>query len=1072
MAPVRLSRIMSIFRRVMLVLVLLGGWALVGSDRAPLPLTLADAVAAPVRNDEVDESRPKTPHDLSALRVFSKVIIYVKDNYVDPRRVKPKEMMIAALENVEKAVPDVLVDGNADTGRLKLNVNGKVKEFDISHVDSLWKMSFTLKDVFDFVARNMRPVEDTRDIEYAAVNGMLQTLDPHSVLLRPEMYREMKLTTKGEFGGLGFVIQMKEGNLTVVKVLPKTPAFRAGIKKDDQIKKIGEESTVNMDLNEAVGKLRGPVDSKVTITIERKGWEKPQAMTLVRALINIDSVQSKLLAQNVGYVRLKNFQGNTTRHVQAALLELDAEARQKGSAQGIKGLVLDLRGNPGGLLDQAIQISDLFVSDGTIVATVGLSDKLREEKKAHADDGDDAWPIAVLVNAGSASASEIVAGALKNLNRAVIIGRQSFGKGSVQVLYDFPDDSALKLTIAKYLTPGDVSIQEVGIVPDIELIPTRVMKDRIDVFAPRKSMGEADLEHHFSNPSNAQAVKKREDLVMREKPLMSMKYLKDSEKERQAKLDEKKKQGQAAAPVAAKGKNPLLDAEAQDDELDDQLDAEAQDEVREDFEVQFARDYLVNAPFQRRDKMLQAGKGFVTERSQVEEQRIAEALTSLGVDWSKGETPKKLDLAGTLKPGPDKKIAAGETVQMELTVENKGQEPVKRLRAWTESENGYLDRREFVFGALKPGEKKSWTVAVKMPKDLISRRDGVTVRFQDDNGVLPETVVGELSFVELTRPAFAFNYQVIDDCAACNQDGVLQRGEEVTLLLDVTNTGTGKALDTFASIKNAGDQNVFIQKGRFKLGEIAPGETRTGRFELQLKKGWRVGPVPLKLAIIDEPLEEFTADKLEIPVGKDDVAPVAMTASKATIKLGEKAVLYGSASDDARPIARLTKGAVLAESARGSKFARVELSPNRFAFAKEADAKDAKGQKAAPVKDVTWLPGREPPQISLSVDPAQGGLVTESDRFTLSGVVASPELLDVYVLVNDQKVFFRAANGEDDHRLKFTSDFALKEGNNYVTVVARESQDFAGRKTVLVRRRPIAVAQKLAGTPEPTTAKP
>src|SRR5262245_14128550 len=478
---------MYVLRRALLVFALLVAWATVGSDRIPLPLTVSEALAAPSRSDDPEE-RGKQQHDLSAMRIFSKVIIYVKDNYVDPRRVKPKEMMVSALELVEKQVPDVMVDGTAESGKLRLNVNGKLKEFDISHVDSLWKMSFTLRDVFEFISRNMRPVEDTRDIEYAAINGMLQTLDPHSVLLKPEMYREMKLTTKGEFGGLGFVIQMKEGNLTVVKVLPKTPAFRAGIKKDDNITKIGEESTVNMDLNEAVSKLRGPVDSRVTITIARKVWDKAKVMTLTRALINIESVQSKLLARTVGYVRLKNFQGNTTRHLQQALTDLDAEARQKGSPSGIRGLVLDLRGNPGGLLDQAIQVSDLFVSDGTIVATVGLSDKLREEKKAHADDGDDAWPIAVLVNAGSASASEIVAGALKNLNRAVIIGRQTFGKGSVQVLYDFPDESALKLTIAKYLTPGDISIQEVGIVPDVELIPTRVTKDRIDLFAPRKSM--------------------------------------------------------------------------------------------------------------------------------------------------------------------------------------------------------------------------------------------------------------------------------------------------------------------------------------------------------------------------------------------------------------------------------------------------------------------------------------------------------------------------------------------------------------------------------------------------------
>jgi carboxyl-terminal processing protease len=1038
-----------------------------------------EAVAGPAARvgDKEDPPRSidKPQHDLSSLRVFTKVILYVKDNYVDPKRVKPKEMMINALEYVEKSVPDVLVDGSAETGRLKLNVNGKTREFDISHVDSLWKMSFTLKDVFDYVSKNMRPMEDTRDIEYAAVNGMLQTLDPHSVLLRPEMYREMKLTTKGEFGGLGFVIQMKEGNLTVVKVLPKTPAYRAGIKKDDQIRRIGEESTVNMDLNEAVSKLRGPVDSKVTITVGRRSWDKPQAMTVTRALINIESVQSKLLASNVGYVRLKNFQGNTTRHLQASLAQLSSEAQANGSA--LKGLVLDLRGNPGGLLEQAIQVSDLFLSQGTIVATVGYSDKLREEKKAHADEGDTAYPIAVLVNAGSASASEIVAGAIKNLNRGVIIGRQTFGKGSVQVLYDFPDESALKLTIAKYLTPGDISIQEVGIVPDIQLIPTRVTQDRLDVFAPRKSVGEADLDHHFGNPSSTNAVKKREDIVQREKPAETLKYLKEDEKQvdasaRQQKVEEgktpklSKNEKKPATGKKDEGKNPLLDVDTSgnDEDLDDQLDAESQDEIKEDFEVLFARDFVLKVPFADRAKMLDQGKGFIDVKRREEEERISTAISGLGIDWSPGETPKTVQLAASFKPGIDRKIPAGEVVQMELTVENKGTEAVKRLRAWTDSENPYLDRREFVFGALKPGEKRSWTVPVKLPKDLTSRRDDVTVKFFDDKGALPETLVSELNFVELTRPSFAFNYQTSDTCPACNGDGMIQRGEEVELLLDVTNVGTGKALDAFAQIKNAADQNVFIEKGRFKLGELEPGETKTARFVLEVKKAYKASEFSLKLAIIDEPLEEFTTEKLAVPLADEGIA---VEAKKGLVKLAEKAELLASADPQARPIGRVTKGAVLTELGRAGGLVKVEWEKDRFAFVRATDAKEAKGLKAAPVKDLERLPLREPPQIVLSVDPAQGGVVTEADRFQLSGTVSNPKsLLDLYVLVNDQKVFFKSAGkdaqGADANKLKFATEFALKEGNNNVLVVARESQDFASRRTLVIRRRPAAVAQKIS----------
>lgn len=1062
-------------RRIIAVAVLLGAWALVGSDRAPIPLTMGAAQASQGWDGSLSQTKGEKPqHDLSSLRVFTKVILYVKDNYVDPKRVKPKEMMIAALEYVEKSVPDVLVEGNAETGKLSLNVNGKTKDFDISHVDSPWKMSFTLKDVFDFISKNMRPIEDTRDIEYAAINGMLSTLDPHSVLLRPELYREMKLSTKGEFGGLGFVIQMREGNLTVVRVLPKTPAHRSGIQKDDQIKKIGEESTVNMDLNEAVSKLRGPVDSKITITVERKGWDKPRVMVLARAMISIESVQHKLLAGNVGYVRLKNFQGNTTRDLESALADIRKGAEAKGGT--MKGLVLDLRGNPGGLLEQAIQVSDTFISNGVLVATVGLSDKLREEKRARPQEGEESYPIAVLVNAGSASASEIVAGAMKNLNRAVIIGRQTFGKGSVQVLYDFPDDSALKLTIAKYLTPGDVSIQEVGIIPDIQLVPTRVTDERMDVFAPRRSIGEADLDQHFGNPDSDKVAKKREDVLDREKPAESLKYLKVDEKV-QAQAAAKKEQEEAEkAPKTAQkdakdakkgGHNPLLDVEqgSQGEDLDDQLDAESQDEIKEDFEVSFARDFVLKATSSNRQEQMKQGKSFIDQKRAEEEQRINAAIAALGVDWSPGPTPKNVQLEASFSPPSDQPVKAGEPLDLIVTAENKGTEPLKRVRAWTESDNAFLDRREFVFGAIAPGEKKTWKVQVKLPKDLTSRRDDVTVRFVDDNGPLPKTLVSEVGFLELPRPAFAFNWQVLDDCATCNGDGVAQFGEDLTLVLDVTNVGTGTAMGSFATIKNAGDPNVFIKKGRFGLEELAPGETKTARFNLEVKKGFKGDTFALKLAIIDEPLEEFVTEKLELPVR--DTPAISLEPSKTLVKVAEKTELFGSPLPDAKPIARVSSASVLPVEAEGKGFYKVSLGEDRFAFVPSADAKEQKAAKAVLPKKVEWLTRLAPPGIQLDVDTSHGGVMANGDRFTLSGSVSDPDgILDVYVLVNDQKVYFKAVDpkGDEPRKLKFTTDFALKEGNNNVLVVAREDADFASRKTLVIRRRPAEVAQKLVGT--------
>src|SRR5256714_1229789 len=513
-----------------------------------LPAALAVSLLAlsGQRRDAHAAVEPKTDknYDLASLDVFRKTIVQIKDNYVDPSRIQPKEMFTAALEAVERQVGEVMVGvggpprddqpankepgvalqgpsngspqggvleanraqaagcGHADSripqGIVRVTVGNATRDFDYRDIDSIWQIPLKMHEVFIFMKDNLVTQSDQREIEYSAINGMLSTLDPHSWLLKPDVYKEMKVQTRGEFGGLGFVISMIEDKLTVRKVLKNTPAWKGGVKKGDVITQIDNDSTVSMELQEAVDRMRGKPGTKVSIWVAHKGGE-PKRLDLTRALVTYETVVSKLLDNGVGYVRLSGFSGTTTRDMIAAIRSMK---QQDGGS--LRGLVLDMRGNPGGLLEQAIQVSDAFVEEGTIVTTVGVNGTLREPKLARADGGEREFPMAVLISSESASASEIVAGALKNLNRAVIVGRQSFGKGSVQVLYDFKDretgdESALKLTIAQYLTPGDVSIQEVGIVPDIELVPARILKDRIDLFAPPKTFREADYDKHFFN---------------------------------------------------------------------------------------------------------------------------------------------------------------------------------------------------------------------------------------------------------------------------------------------------------------------------------------------------------------------------------------------------------------------------------------------------------------------------------------------------------------------------------------------------------------------------------------------
>src|SRR5204862_1756126 len=474
---------------------------------------------------------------------------------------------------------------NLPEGKVRVTVGNSTREFDYRDVDNIWQIPLKMRDVFTFIKDNLvTQNQDQREIEYAAINGMLSTLDPHSWLLKPELYKEMKVQTRGEFGGLGFVISMIEDKLTVRKVLKNTPAYKGGVKKGDVITQIDNDSTVSMELQEAVDRMRGKPGTKVSIWVAHKGAE-PRRLDLTRALVTYETVISKLLDNGIGYVRLSGFSGTTTRDMMGAIR---AMKQQNGGA--LKGLVLDLRGNPGGLLEQAIQVSDAFVEEGVIVTTVGVNGTLREPKLARNDGGEREFPMAVLISSESASAAEIMAGALKNLNRAIIVGRQSFGKGSVQVLYDFKDkdtneESALKLTIAQYLTPGDLSIQEVGITPDIELVPARLLKDRIDLFAPPKTFREADYDKHFYNAfaRDEEAAKASRERFA-QKPFETLRFVKEE--------------------TAKEKKNRELVESGQAPEDDDD-DPSDEDGVQVDYQIEFCRDLLASANSTDRRQQLQ-----------------------------------------------------------------------------------------------------------------------------------------------------------------------------------------------------------------------------------------------------------------------------------------------------------------------------------------------------------------------------------------------------------------------------------------------------------------------------------
>jgi carboxyl-terminal processing protease len=350
-------------------------------------------------------------------------------------------------------------------------------------------------DVFERVrAEYVEEVTDEMLIE-SAINGMLTALDPHSGYLDAKKYRDMQVQTKGEFGGLGIEVTMEDGLVKVVSPIDDTPAYRAGIQAGDVITHINSEPVLGMSLAEAVERMRGPVDTSIALTLRRPGRDDPVDVSMARAVITISPVRWRAEG-DIGYIRVTAFNEQTESSLRDAIEQLEA-----GLGPSLKGVVLDLRNNPGGLLEQAVAVADTFLDRGEIVSTRGRRTDSIQRFNARRGDLIDGRPMVVLINGGSASASEIVAGALQDHDRAIVMGTPSFGKGSVQTIMPLPGHGAIRLTTARYYTPAGTSIQAKGIVPDID-----VQQSRVEVIEQGGSRREADLRGRLENEqSNEQS---------------------------------------------------------------------------------------------------------------------------------------------------------------------------------------------------------------------------------------------------------------------------------------------------------------------------------------------------------------------------------------------------------------------------------------------------------------------------------------------------------------------------------------------------------------------------------------
>ncbi|PKN60504.1 MAG: peptidase S41 [Deltaproteobacteria bacterium HGW-Deltaproteobacteria-11] len=401
-----------------------------------------------------------------------KVFEYIDDRYAEP--VNPSLIYTKTLDQMKKNFPGKVVMEDLGAGALRISCREKTMDFRISgrdQVSNVRQMETVIRNCIpDDALKRMR--KSQFNDEQVVLDMLLGSLDPHSGFMTAEMYRLLNTGMQGRFGGIGAEITVQNDVITVVSPIDDTPAFFAGIKPGDQIIKIDDVPTRGMTAWEAVKKIRGPENTRVRLAIVRKPATKPKQFTITRAIINIKTVKYKLYDDHIGYVRLSSFQEKTADDLKKALGEMEQKAGP------LKGLLLDMRNNPGGLLDQAIKVSDHFLKSGVIVSTRGRSRFFENRARARNRGDEPAYPVVILVNEGTASAAEIVSGALQDNRRAIVLGTQTFGKGSVQTILPLDDGSAVKLTTAKYYTPNGRVVHENGIGPDVLVGKTQGFREK------------------------------------------------------------------------------------------------------------------------------------------------------------------------------------------------------------------------------------------------------------------------------------------------------------------------------------------------------------------------------------------------------------------------------------------------------------------------------------------------------------------------------------------------------------------------------------------------------------------
>jgi carboxyl-terminal processing protease len=797
--------------------------------------------------------------------VFDDLAPHLEETYWDLRRFQPLPQLRRSLAQLENSADEVYIEyADPLEERVRVHVGDSSKFFSLKGVATLRQAFKLLKEVFAFVQETYKGKSALNDIRIATLNGFLSGLDPHTLVFSKKAFEDFYVHIEGEIFGVGMLVGTRgDGRLTVIEVLKNTPALKAGFRKGDLITRIDDESTVNMSVNEAVQKIRGKRGTDVVLSIKRKeaGDDKltTKKIAVTRDRVIIKSVESKLLLDGIGYALVTNFDKNTVDLLRQNLEKLAQEYADQGGKGGLAGLILDLRNNSGGLLNQASAMADLFLESGEIYS---IAERDSVETHSAKDDGNEpSYPIVVLCNDASASGAEIVIGALQRNRRALVLGTATFGKGSVQQLHPLPPSPAffgsrnfkaqLKITVSEYLIPGKISIQENGVVPDIEAQVAAFADKEIDLFANARRNTEKDYEFHIVS-------KFAKDLT----PLSGIQYpfVVDAKKERSSdRLGDKFMSGEI---------EPLEDKLVQVALQIQRLWKERPESLRE-------------ATFDGPTVVESLRDGIDAVRKDLEND-IRKLLLERGIDWSDGPAPAaKPDVALELghefstRPSEDEEKPYPEPILvLKAKATNRSSAAVHRLAGLTDSDNLAYGEREFLFGKIEPGASVERRIEIPIRPSSASRSDVLAVRLVSPSFQEPLVAANHEVVIAAEKfPEFRYSLTLYENGKDAPIEA-LEPGMDLRLVASIENIGDAPVRkgEGVAILRNQNGKDVFLDVGRIETDDLAPGQKQDVEFKFQVHAGAQREAYKFEFGVFGSFYPIGLSREFEIPGGKANPA--------------------------------------------------------------------------------------------------------------------------------------------------------------------------------------------------------